>query len=119
MAKSKKFGLARALIFELLGKYKKGELTYKEAADSMLLEYSKSLSGKNYKDVVKYNNKSVIFRKIIENTNQTKETIEKEFKARTNLIKKLVGRKEMDFKEINEIFNTFIKNRDALPSDLK
>ena len=71
------------------------------------------------KDVVKYNNKSVIFRKIIENTNQTKETIEKEFKARTNLIKKLVGRKEMDFKEINEIFNTFIKNRDALPSDLK
>lgn len=42
-------------ILELLGKYKKGELSYKEAADSMLLAYSKSLAGKNYNEVVEYN----------------------------------------------------------------
>jgi phosphoserine phosphatase len=42
-------------ILELLGKYKKGELSYKDAADSMLLSYSKSLAGKNYNEVVEYN----------------------------------------------------------------
>lgn len=42
-------------ILELLGKYKKGELSYKDAADSMLLSYSKSLAGKKYDEVVEYN----------------------------------------------------------------
>ncbi|MBP9759384.1 haloacid dehalogenase-like hydrolase [Candidatus Dojkabacteria bacterium] len=37
----------------LLGRYKKGDLTYKEAADNMLLEYSKKLAGKKYEDLVK------------------------------------------------------------------
>lgn len=37
----------------LLGSYKKGEISYKEATDSMLLEYSKKLSGKKYEDLVK------------------------------------------------------------------
>lgn len=43
------------LVLDLLGKYKKSELTYKEAADTMLLEYSRSLTNKKYSDVVEYN----------------------------------------------------------------
>ncbi|WKZ25562.1 MAG: haloacid dehalogenase-like hydrolase [bacterium] len=42
-------------ILEHLEKYKKGELTYKETADTMLLEYSSSLKGEKYDDVVDYN----------------------------------------------------------------
>lgn len=51
----------------LLGRYKKGELTYKEAADNMLFEYSKKLAGKKYEDLVKAtydfisNNKTKLF----------------------------------------------------------
>ncbi|MBU0536689.1 MAG: type II/IV secretion system ATPase subunit [Nanoarchaeota archaeon] len=71
------------------------------------------------KDVIEYNGKSVIFQKIIDNTGYTQEALEKEFKARTELLKKLVKNKVTDFKLINEIFHTYIKDKDALPKEYK
>ncbi|MBU0535574.1 MAG: hypothetical protein KKE20_01310, partial [Nanoarchaeota archaeon] len=69
------------------------------------------------KDVIEYNGKSVIFQKIIDNTGYTKEALEKEFKTRTELLKKLVKNKITDFKLINEIFHTYIKDRTSLPKE--
>jgi len=43
------------IILGLLDKYKKGELNYKQAADEMLVQYSKYLEGKKYEDVLNYN----------------------------------------------------------------
>ncbi len=71
------------------------------------------------KDKVIYNNKSRIFEKIIKNTNFTKEDLEKEFKARTKLLKKMAEKEITDFRKINEIFNTYIKNKKELPKDLR
>lgn len=71
------------------------------------------------KDEVIFSRNSIIFNKISENTNITREELEKEFKARTRFLTKLVEKKIFDFKRVNELFNTYIKNRDALPADLK
>ncbi len=40
------------LILALLEKYKKGKMSYKEAADNMLLDYANKLAGKKYVDLV-------------------------------------------------------------------
>lgn len=65
------------LILGLLEKYKKGNLTYKEAADQMLLLHSQSLFGKSYDDLVN------------ENLNFIKKHHYKIFPYFTHLIQKL------------------------------
>lgn len=55
------------IILGLIGRYKSRELNYKEAADQMLLNYSKRLEGKKYNDILNYSfdfierNKNKIF----------------------------------------------------------
>ncbi|MBD3313399.1 secretion system protein E [Candidatus Woesearchaeota archaeon] len=71
------------------------------------------------KDKIKYNNKSVVFSKIVQNTSYTKQSLDKEFKDRTELLKKLVSKDITDFKKVNDIFNTYVKNKDALPKELR
>ncbi|MCX6707858.1 MAG: type II/IV secretion system ATPase subunit, partial [Candidatus Woesearchaeota archaeon] len=71
------------------------------------------------KDEVVFSKNSIIFRNISEKTNLTKEALEKEFRLRTKFLTKLVEQKIFDFKRVNELFNIYIKNRDALPPELR
>jgi flagellar protein FlaI len=70
-------------------------------------------------DTVIFSKQSVIFKKITENKNVTPEALAKEFRQRTMFLNKLVENKIFDFKRVNDLFNIFIKNRDALPPELK
>lgn len=71
------------------------------------------------KDIVKFNGNSYIFKKITERTGIPQQKLMDELKIRTKLLKKIAEMKITDFKEVNEITNTYMKNKEVILKQFK
>ncbi|MCX8147197.1 MAG: hypothetical protein N3D84_01885, partial [Candidatus Woesearchaeota archaeon] len=70
-------------------------------------------------DKITMRGKSIVFKKIIERTSLTEKKLMEEFRRRTLLLEKMAKANITDFRKVNEILNTYIKNRESLPPQLK
>ncbi len=61
-------------------------------------------------DKITFNNKSVVFEKITKRVGITQAQLEKEFKIRTELLKKLQEKGMTNFRQFNEIVNSYYKD---------
>lgn len=71
------------------------------------------------KDVIVFNGKSNVFRKITERTGISESKLLEELKIRTQLLKKMTEMDILDFKKVNEITNNYIKNRELVLKEFK
>ncbi|PIN86986.1 hypothetical protein COV19_02220 [Candidatus Woesearchaeota archaeon CG10_big_fil_rev_8_21_14_0_10_44_13] len=63
------------------------------------------------KDVFQFNGNSHVFKKIFDRTGTPIRTLMDELNTRTKLLKKIAEMKITDFKEVNEIVNSYVKNK--------
>jgi hypothetical protein len=66
------------------------------------------------RDVIKYNDKSNIFERIMKRTGMSRANLEKEFQQRTKLLAALQKKGVTDYKQFNRIINNYYKNKKAV-----
>lgn len=71
------------------------------------------------KDVIVFNGKSNVFRKITERTGISESKLLEELSIRTKLLKKMTEMDIIDFKKVNEITNNYVKNREVVLKEFK
>src|SRR3989344_7195248 len=72
---------------------------------------SKVFSWNPSRDIIKYHEKSIIFKKIIKQRGISKVELDKEFNRRVKLLKTMADKDITNFKEVNEIINRYYKEK--------